>query len=567
MSFTRWLRNLNSAWQLRSRSGNGRGAARSRPAPGYRPRIESLVDRCLLSVGFLDPTFNPTGSPPGTVSGRFGGNGAADGVAVYPQAGTANDGKIVAAGQSLLARYNGNGSLDTSFNGTGMVVPGAEDYDVAIQSDGKIVTAGLVGGNNGDFLLARYTTTGALDNAFGTKGQVSTNFSRSGGSASHDVPWAVAVQTDGKIVLAGQTNSDIGLARYETNGNLDDGSKKDITSADSFGSGGLVITSHTLVAGADQAVAQDMVIDSAGRLVVVGYARLTGTTYSYVPFAARYSSDGHLDTSFGTTGTGLIPLSQFPSSAAYFIPKAGVALQADGKIVLTWDTEVVRLNADGSSLDTVSFGPSLNPLDPSSPHTGYATLAAGAGSVQIQSDGKIVVADRPPDNHLDFGVTRLLGDGSLDTSFGSNGTAQVPTANSAFTRDLAIQPADGKIVPAGYGGEATSGFELARFLAAAPQIGSFTASPNPVTAGSTVTLTASNITDADPGATVMQVTFSYRDSSGNVVTLGTGTQTSPGVWTYSFTASLSPGLYTVYAQATDSDGALGDPIALTLQVQ
>jgi hypothetical protein len=106
-----------------------------------------------------------------------------------------------------------------------------------------------------------------LDSTFGTKGQVTTNFSRSGGTQSHDVPYAMAIESDGKIVLAGQTNSDIGLARYETNGNLDDGSKKDITPKDRFGSGGLFITSHTLIAGVDEAAATDMVVDTLISLI------------------------------------------------------------------------------------------------------------------------------------------------------------------------------------------------------------------------------------------------------------------------------------------------------------
>jgi uncharacterized delta-60 repeat protein len=569
MSFIRWLRNLRSARPLGQADRNRRHAPLLRAASRFRPRLEALEDRCLMSAGALDTTFNPTGSPPGTVSADFRGEGAAEGVAVYPKAGTANDGKIVADGGYLLVRYNTDGSLDTSFNGTGMVVPGAEDYDVAIQSDGKIVAAGLVGGNGGDFLLARYTTAGALDNAFGTKGQVTTNFTRSGGSASHDVPYAIAVEADGKIVLAGQTNSaanpDIGLARYETNGNLDDGSKKDITPADSFGSGGLVITSHTLIAGVGAAAATDMVIDSAGRLVVVGYARLAGTSFSYEPFVARYNQNGSLDTSFGTTGTGIIPLPQFPDVAGnYTAPRAGVALQADGKIVLTWGTEVVRLNAAGGSLDTASFG-SLN-TDGS--HTGYVTLAVGAGAVQVQSNGMIVVATSSASNFAEVGVTRLLSDGSFDTSFGTGGTTQMPPGYPEFTRDLAIQP-DGAIVLAGIDGS----FELARFLPAAPQIGSFTASPNPVTAGS-MTLTAWSIIDLNPNSTVTQVAF-YQDSNGDgilepgtdtLLGYGTGTQTSPGVWTFTFTVNLAPGTYTLFARAEDNYGVSGDPLAITVTV-
>jgi uncharacterized delta-60 repeat protein len=377
----------------------------------------------------------------------------------------------------------------------------------------------------------------------------------------------MAVQADGKIVLAGQTNFDIGLARYETNGNLDDGSKKDITPKDSFGSGGLVITSHTLIAGVDEAAATDMAVDSAGRLVVVGYARLASNSSTYEPFVAHYNLDGSLDTSFGTTGTGIMPLPQFAYMAETSTPpRAGVALQTDGKIDLTWGTEVVRLKADGSSLDTASFGP----LKADGSHTGYVPLAVGAGALQVQSNGMIVVASSANTNAFFFGVTRLLSDGSFDTSFGTGGTTQVPVASyTSFTRDIAIQP-DGDIVLAGVGEGGSGSFELARFLPAEPQIGSFTASPNAVTAGSSVTLTAANVVALNPGSTVTQVAF-YQDSNGDGILepgtdtfLGYGVQTSPGVWTLTFsTAGLTGGTYTLFAQAEDSYGVFGDPLAIT----
>jgi hypothetical protein len=110
------------------------------------------------------------------------------------------------------------------------------------------------------------------------------------------------------------------------------------------------------------------------------------------------------------------------------------------------------------------------------------------------------------------------------------------------------------------------GAVLGRYLAGL-EIGSFTASPNPVASGSSLTLTASNITLADPSSTITQVAFSYVDSGGNQQRLGTGTQNSSGAWTLTLTISLAPGSYTLDAQATDRDGAFGDPIALTLRVQ
>jgi len=135
--------------------------------------------------------------------------------------------------------------------------------------------------------------------------------------------------------------------------------------------------------------------------------------------------------------------------------------------------------------------------------------------------------------------------------------------------------ADGRIVVAGGGKvlNSSGGFALARFLAAGPQIGSFTASPNPVTAGSNLTLTASNITDANPGASITQVAF-YVDSNGDGklepgtdTLLGYGSQTSPGTWTFPFaTTGLTAGTYTFFAVALDSYGVFSDPLAATEQV-
>jgi hypothetical protein len=135
---------------------------------------------------------------------------------------------------------------------------------------------------------------------------------------------------------------------------------------------------------------------------------------------------------------------------------------------------------------------------------------------------------------------------------------------------MALEP-DGRVVLAGIarpsGTTYPTDVALARFLASAPQVGSFTASPNPVLSGSSLTLTASNITDGNPNSTVTQVAFYYIDGSGTQQLLGYGTQTSPGVWTFTFTVNLAPGTYTLAAQATDSFGAIGDPFAIALTVQ
>jgi hypothetical protein len=149
-------------------------------------------------------------------------------------------------------------------------------------------------------------------------------------------------------------------------------------------------------------------------------------------------------------------------------------------------------------------------------------------------------------------VARFFPNGSPDLTFGSGGMVTLPAGFNA----IAIQP-DGKIDLAG------DGFIVDRLLPGEPQIGSLTASANPVTAGSDVTAIAS-VTDDNPGATITQVEFTVEDSSGNIVSQGYGTLTSSGTWSFLFsTNGWSAGSYTVVAQPEDSYGVLGDPLSIT----
>jgi uncharacterized delta-60 repeat protein len=175
----------------------------------------------------LDPTFNATGQ----VLTDFSGSGRIDSAfALVIQ----SDAKIVAAGYSYasglptsdfaLARYNPDGTLHPTFNSTGKVLTdfsGSGSGDtataLAIQSDGKIVAAGgsYASGPPQDFALARYNPDGTLDPTFNSTGKVLTDFS---GSGSVDFAYALAIQSDGKIVAGGFSSpsgtSDFALARY-----------------------------------------------------------------------------------------------------------------------------------------------------------------------------------------------------------------------------------------------------------------------------------------------------------------------------------------------------------------
>src|SRR5438874_1979734 len=203
-----------------------RTRSRRRPARKLRPLrsgaglVVAIVVGLVFSAsaeaapGELDPTFSGDGRQT-TVVGCFG-EGGATGVTIQP------DGKIVAVGttnvggshtkQFALARYNPNGSLDTSFSGDGKQETGfggdfSEATAVALQADGKIVAVGA-DDDSGDFAIARDQTTGSLDTRFSGGGRRRTNF---GGS---DAGNGVALQGDGRIVAVGAGNGEFALARY-----------------------------------------------------------------------------------------------------------------------------------------------------------------------------------------------------------------------------------------------------------------------------------------------------------------------------------------------------------------
>jgi uncharacterized delta-60 repeat protein len=229
-----------------------------------------------------------------------------------------SDGKIVVAGDSnddfALARYNTNGSLDTTFDGNGKVntpvAPGSsrdEAYAVAIQADGKIVAGGIaeVVTFDDDYALARYNTNGSLDTSFDGDGKVTTPIA-SGGPLPKDVVNALAIQpSDGKIVAAGESAADFSLARYNPNGSLDtsfDGDGK-VTTAGAF------LRAHALA------------LRPGGEIVAAGAAGGFGVV--------RYKPDGSLDTSFDADGRLVTPIAAGGSLEV----ARGVVIQPDDKIV------------------------------------------------------------------------------------------------------------------------------------------------------------------------------------------------------------------------------------------
>ncbi|WP_310442501.1 DUF4347 domain-containing protein, partial [Sulfurimonas sp.] len=369
----------------------------------------------------------------GKVTTVFGSSSGATSVILQP------DGKILVAGiddgDFALARYGSDGSLDTTFSEDGKVTTDMgtfNDYgsSVTIQADGKIVVAGQ---SNNDFVLARYNTDGSLDTTFDGDGKVETDF-----GSSYEGGYSVAVQSDGKILVGGFSNSNFAVGRYNSDGSLDA----------TFGVDGKVITDFNSTLD----VILSIVVQADGKILTAGYSSSCG--YSCGKFAlARYNSDGSLDTTFDSDGRVITSVSGSNDSAS------SVILQADGKILVagvsytgsSYDFALVRYNSDGS-------------LDTTFDSDGKVTTPIGLGedqskNVTLQVDGKIVVAGFTVNgSNYDFALVRYNSDGSLDTTFGGDGKVTTDFGPDDFIQGATVQ-ADGKIVVAGGNGN----FVLARY--------------------------------------------------------------------------------------------------------
>jgi uncharacterized delta-60 repeat protein len=472
-----------------------------------------------------------------------------------------------------VARYTAAGTPDPTWGSNGLVTTSfgrrtqGFAFGAGIQGDGKVVVAGT---SSSAFTLARYNTNGSLDTSFGNNGIDLTHFSR----RSSDVAFDLAIQPDGKIIAAGTSDGNVALARYNTNGSLDTSFGPAHT--------GLVTTAFASPAVSGWNKTLDMALypstspAEAGKIVVVEQLALSSTpSASDSVVVIRYNANGTLDTTFNGTGEVTINSANFPSVALQ--SNDDVVVSYNGTNTNPGALQVVRFNPNGS-LDT-SF--SFAGIPVSGP--GLVNTHIRDTTIQSSGQILVAGYYQPPNNggqepHYFF-VARLNANGGLDTTFGTGGVATPwgVTDAGSYPVSLALD-ANGNIVLAGTaGGPGLQEFAVLRMLptgfAVGPEIGSFIGPASFVGAGNPVTLTVGNITDTNSGATITQVAF-YVDSDSNGVLdsadtlLGYGTQTSPGVWTLSSANAfgLSHRSYTVFAQAEDSGGVFGDPFAITLGV-
>jgi uncharacterized delta-60 repeat protein len=375
----------------------------------------------MAQAGSLDLTFGNGGivTTPGTSDPR--------GMAIQ------SDGKIVVAGAAtapefVLARYNTDSTLDAAFGNGGIVaVPtnnGGPAFAVAIQNDGKIVTAAPT---DLDVFVFRFNADGALDQSFGSGGKVQLGVFAPGPQSG-----AIAVQSDGKILVAAG-----GLTRLRSDGQFDP----------SFGTGGVA---PTIPGGFDA-----LVLLGSGKILLG---------------ASQYNADGSVDSSFGVAGQ--VPNVGQPAAISLLsngqFVVAGALASKPARGINPQGFVVVRYNGDGT-IDA-SFGT----------HGAAVTNFPGnnfsrAFAVAVQSNGDIVAAGFTAAQNCvcagqasDFALARYTADGQLDTTFGTNGLVITNfQGDAASISALAIQ-SDSKIValgrdtPASFGSH--PGFTIARYL-------------------------------------------------------------------------------------------------------
>jgi uncharacterized delta-60 repeat protein len=307
------------------------------------------------------------------------------------------------------------GDLDTSFSGNGKAAINFGGIDdpraVLVQRNGRIVVVGG-GAPTSAFCVARLRTNGGLDTTFGSGGRRVVDF-----GSDNEVAYGAALQPDGKIVLAGESNTRVAVARLRPTGAFDNtfsGNGKKI-----FGWGPF-------------SQARDALVLPNGKILLAGFSGPEGGNIE----VARLTADGLLDKTFGTDGKASVDFGGDDFGFA-------MARQANGRILVAGHSTatgavVARLRAGGT-------------LDPDFDGDGRVMLPGGgtARSVLVQPDRKIVVAGNAQGNAM-MTVTRLNPNGSPDTTFDGDGTATFDFGPMAdFANDAVLQP-DGKIVVAGY---------------------------------------------------------------------------------------------------------------------
>jgi uncharacterized delta-60 repeat protein len=444
------------------------------PAPLVREgdamtlRAEPLEDRTAPAVGDLDPGFGTAGVA--VVPFNLGGTNVDFPAAIAVQP----DGKILVAGSAntdpgepdfAVARLNPDGSLDPTFDGDGrQSIPfnlGGDNRDealaIALLPDGRILIAGVAGqGQAGSLMaVARLLPDGRPDTSFSGDGRQTISFATLAGGGNFARANALAIQPDGKVIVAGSAQAafrlpDFAAVRLNPDGSLDATFDGDGRATVDF-AGFTPIPGAAVPAGSDVALA--VALEPDGQIVLAGQASTLDLITQTTDFAAaRLTPSGQLDTTFGAGGRVMFPVAV---SVADNDRAVDVAVRPDGRLLLAGPTNQVagngggyalaRLNADGS------FDLTLNGTGRAFGDTTPATFA----DADILPDGRVLFGGNQ--------VLRLTAAGVPDPTFGTAGLAPTP-----FNLDVVAGQPGGHVLAAGL---VNNDFAVARFLGATPPTG------------------------------------------------------------------------------------------------
>ncbi|WP_374586729.1 DUF4214 domain-containing protein, partial [Pseudoduganella sp.] len=375
------------------------------------------------------------------------------------------NGRLLGLGPHGLVQLNPDGSLysQVEFGPTldlSLLTGGAPHYlfgeGYKMLPDGKAVVGGSWYTNGSPdksgFLLYRINADHTLDKTF-AKGQGWVNAN----PGEHDRAAGMLALPDGKFLVVGtssassspdQPNNFIAMSRFTARGDVDL----------SFGNQGSIKIPD------DNVKLNQVLLQSDGKILAAGSHNAGG--YAYTPVVYRFNADGTLDTSFGNGGNCTF---SYPSSAASV---SAMAIQPDGKIVTVSATSVARLSSETSfgvtrinpdgTLDT-TFGNGgkviLSPLAPFSPApSGNGNFYEHhAGSIIVRQDGSIVIGGSIDQwigyrqTGSQFAMLALRPNGTLDSSFGTNGSVLAPQLDTRSTTPLGLlETPDGQLRLSGY---------------------------------------------------------------------------------------------------------------------
>jgi uncharacterized delta-60 repeat protein len=357
-----------------------------------------------------------------------------------------------------LLRYKPDGSLDQSFNSTGVVhsVLGINPYwpqAMAVQKDNKIVVSGSILNANNLFtyVVSRFDANGHPDSNFNGTGENTTQFE----GYSEKYVSALALQPDGKLIAAGfiafygpYAQFALALTRYDKDGILDE----------DFGNGGKTTSSfHSSLI-----YQYGLFTTPEAKLLVTGWGYVDS---AYRTFLAKYNHDGSMDTTFASKGILLPKENNYVSfltqgdgkilASGYYsdLNAYGVArylqngtpdssygqngiimtlppgtdgtsngpefLQSNDKFITS---NIVHRDTPYSSIYTISRYNTDGTLDASFGHNGKITSDTSIYVIYKQENDKLWVRSGPVDYHSDsMLIVRYTADGIIDSSFGQNG--------------------------------------------------------------------------------------------------------------------------------------------------